>query len=292
MAATEKEVQQDEALVKQEGVEQMQERGSLLPEMGAADAIQKLDARLAQWNAIRYSLIKQTRPSDWKNFAGNFYLADVGASELLVPTGFSLTGVRIEGPKLMEDDKGKFWYVRASGVAMFQGAAIEITRSLSSRDPFFCGKDGHIAYTEIRPENVEGKCVTQLRRKAVCTLFALNGLDPTELEKGGLNISKIKTVDFKSGTRGGSAPVESSQTKVRRLMQWVQGQDKALCTPLYRILTKTPEGEKPELPEDLDIEEAARIAECLEEIAGKVQVRDLAATSEAILAYATKQVQA
>lgn len=261
----------------------------LVPRLGAPDAVEVLKTRLAQWNLIRYALIGQTRASDWLRFGNSFYLSDAGASELIVPTGFQLTDTKIDGPKILEDDKGKFWYVRAIGIAQFREAAIEVVRSLSSRDPFFAGRGEHIAYTEIRPENVEAKCLTQLRRKAVCTIFALNGLDETELGKAGINVKQIQAVEFRSGGRGGRAQMESPQSKVRRLMEWIQGQDESLFKPLYRLLSGAQEGQPATLPDQLDSVSAVQILSHLEAIQTAINNDELK-DSEAVLEFARKLV--
>ena len=275
----------------QENLPVQQDETGLVPRLGAPDAVDVLKTRLAQWNQIRYALIGQTKASDWLKFGDSFYLADSGASELIVPTGFRLTDTRIEGPKLLEDEKGKFWYIRASAVAQFQNAIVEVTRSLSSRDPFFTGRDEHIPYTDIRPENVEGKCLTQLRRKAVCTIFALNGLDEIELGKAGVNVKQIQAVEFRSGRRGGRAQTESAQSKVRRLMEWVQGQDESLFKPLYRLLSGAKEGESATPPEQLDTVSAVQILERLESIQAAIANGELKG-SEAVLEFAQKLVGA
>ena len=222
-------------------------------------------------------------------FGNSYYLRESGASELVVPTGFSLTGLQKDGPKILEDDKGKFWYVSISGIAQFREAVEEIIHSVSSRDPFFSGRGGRIAYTEIRPENVERKCVTQHRRKAICAIFALNNLTAAELLKGGIDAGKIRVVDYASGGSGGSSHIESLGQKISRIMDWVKGRDEQLWSSLYRLLTAAEDGKPVTRPDELESAVAQQVLNHLEAIQQAVTDGELA-DSAAILEYAQKLV--
>ena len=162
----------------------------------------KADEMIAGMNKIMEAALRITTEKDWVLIGGNPYLQESGSSKVRGLFGISW---RISAqPEVEIDDSGHRTYT-FRGVFTFRDSSIEAEGSRSSKDEFFCGKQGkspdQIDMTDVRMAAYTNCINNGIKR----ILPGLRNIDIETLERAGLNVNKIKGYTFKTGTKGGAS---------------------------------------------------------------------------------------
>ena len=167
-------------------------------------------------------LLKLTKPQDWVDFHGQPYLTGSGAERIRMPLGIKMIDADWKVVPRVDKEGKTYEMVIFTGKFKFRDDDFIAVGVSSTRDQFFkvrynkeTGKKELLPYEEVDFENVLKASYTDMIRNAVVRVLGLRNLSWEQLEEAGLDVSKIKRVEFESRKREEQKKATSRSSKSR-----------------------------------------------------------------------------
>lgn len=199
-------------------VTETEDQSNILKNVEGRTAVEKISALSdAIEGAMKYALTK-TKPQDWVNQSGKFYLQATGIQRMR-----SVFGIYYKDLIASKEDLGNGHYAYIfMGTAgstllnqLYGNTEIQIEGIRSSNDPFFSGKDGTRAFDMM---DVRKAAHANFQVRAVTALLGLGGFNSEDVRKAGVNIGSVTSVEYKKGAEGGGDPNVISDKQLSRLI--------------------------------------------------------------------------
>ncbi len=163
--------------------------------------------------------IQRTNPADWVKMGKGYYMTAPAAMKIRTIWGIYFRNLQI-AREVKDDGSVAFTVTGEVGSKLLDNwygseVIIECLGSRASSDPFF-GKDPDL-------EDVKKAALANFRARAVCQILGLDNMTEEDLRKNGIDPAKVTSVEFKTGSKGGSIETED---------------DKALQVKLFNVLVK------------------------------------------------------
>ena len=185
---------------------------------------QKVKASEREAEMMRGVAIARTIPEDWIMQGEFAYLQDKGAQRVAIPWGISFERHEFDDPEVeTPGDGGYVTYTVHGAATCLRTNRVEHAIGTKSTAGNFYKRDWDKSFKDgNRPKLIELKmnckkaCLTNLHGNLIRKITGLNSMPPSELEKFGLDISRIKGVQYRGGggrsepSRGRPAPRESA----------------------------------------------------------------------------------
>lgn len=199
-----------------------EEKGAL--EIIAPQGMVSIDAEVAHieknidlFNRVKIVSLKLTRAEDWVLQKDSPYLMERGAQTVGIAWGVDIFDVKVT-MEWMEDNDGRYYIFIAHGKATAKrlNRTIEDEGTCSQRDKFF-GKVGANWKTieEVDMTNIRKKAVTNLYGRLIKRVTGLINVTTGDLEKAGIDISKLTKIAYKSGQKKAEKLLPPESLKMR-----------------------------------------------------------------------------
>jgi hypothetical protein len=199
-------------------VVEAEEQCNVLKNVEGKTAVQKISALSdAIEGAMKYALTK-TKPQDWVNQGGKYYLQATGIQRMRSVFGIYYKDLTISKEVI---EGGHYAYI-CLGTAgstllnqLYGVTEITIEGIRSSKDPFFIGKDGNRDFDMM---DVRKSAHANFQVRATTALLGLGGFNQDDVAKAGINIGAVSKVDYQRGGEGGGDPSVISDKQLNRLI--------------------------------------------------------------------------
>ena len=185
---------------------------------GEIDVIAAAERSIDRWAKVQQIALKLTTENDWVNQNENPYLIHSGAERIARQFRVSITNVKKE-KIFSEDEKGERYYIWTyDGIASMPGIGQQnAVGACSSRDSLYGMKGGEYKpLSTIDEPSVMKAAHTNLIVNAITHMLGLRNLTWKQLENAGVDISKIKKVEYKTGSKGGSQEKNLSEKALKK----------------------------------------------------------------------------
>src|SRR5262245_14427338 len=190
--------------------------GSLLDRWVNSDpeaAVARVESMVKMLEALRVASIRATYPADWcihvaRDQDGNIvsqtgYLQDCGAER-----AGKVWGIEVGSPAIEREDfpdSTYCYHMVADAFSRVTGERLDYAEgSRWSGDLFFTRRqDG--PENKIDPTDVRKAAWANLHGRAVRSLSGLTQVPLEQLGKAGLDVSKVRTIDYNKGAKGGTS---------------------------------------------------------------------------------------
>ena len=168
---------------------------------GLLSQAEQAEKMVAALNRMMIAAIKITTHLDWVLIGGNPYLQESGATKVARLFGISWRILNVE--KEMDEGYPAFTYRMEFRMGRH---TIECEGSRSGKDEFFAGKEHHKSPDEVELLDVKKAAYTNCLNNGIKRILpGLRNIDMVSLEKGGIEIDKVRGYTFKTGSKGGNS---------------------------------------------------------------------------------------
>lgn len=177
--------------------------------------IDRIEKNIEFFNKIKLTSLKLTKPSDWVFQQEGPYLMDRGAENIAIAWGVDISDVKMR-MEWAEDDKGRYYTFVATGKAYSKrlGRYIEDIGVCSQRDKLFGMIKGEFkSIEEIDMANIRRKAITNLHSRLIKRIIGLMSITEDDLKEAGIDTSKIKRIEYKSGSKKTEKTATESEKK-------------------------------------------------------------------------------
>ena len=182
--------------------------------------IDRIEKNIEFFNKIKLTSLKLTKPSDWVFQQEGPYLMDRGAENIAIAWGVDISDVKMR-MEWAEDDKGRYYTFVATGKAYSKrlGRYIEDIGVCSQRDKLFGMIKGEFkSIEEIDMANIRRKAITNLHSRLIKRIIGLMSITEDDLKEAGIDTSKIKRIEYKSGSKKTEKTATESEKKRQKDM--------------------------------------------------------------------------
>jgi len=182
--------------------------------------IDRIEKNIKFFNKIKITYLKLTKPSDWVFQQEDPYLRDRGAENIAIAWGVDISDVKMR-MEWAEDDKGRYYTFVATGKAYSKrlGRYIEDIGVCSQRDKLFGMIKGEFKpIEEIDMANIRRKAITNLHSRLIKRIIGLMSITEDDLKEAGIDTSKIKRIEYKSGSKKTEKTATESEKKRQKDM--------------------------------------------------------------------------
>ncbi|MHB1125319.1 MAG: hypothetical protein ACYC0T_21755 [Ramlibacter sp.] len=167
---------------------------------------------------IKRAALKVTNERDWSNQNGNPYLEGSGSEKVARLFGISWS---IDPPVITNNEDGHFSYTY-KGYFSLGSATIEFEGSRGSDDGFFSRGD-KLPPSEIDKNDVKKSALTNTIGNGVTRILGIRNLSWEDLKNAGLDIEKIKKIDYTKPEMSGEA--KDLKTEISKMLSEMSGND-------------------------------------------------------------------
>lgn len=211
------------------------------------------EKRIEAIRKIRIYAFKVSNPSDWILQNGKPYLQESGSAKIARLYGISW---RIDPCSYFLEDDGHFRF-EYKGYFSMKDIEVEAIGSRSSRDSFFSKGKGGIdkPLSEIDKGDVQKSALTNCIGNGIGHLLGLKNITIDELRESGLDVTKIKGVEYDSKDNKEMSPeFQDKRTKIWDMIKEMCNNDETKCAALLVKLTSFTAGDGKEVPGKSKIE--------------------------------------
>ena len=165
--------------------------------------VDRIEKNIEFFNKIKTTSLKLTKPSDWIFQQEGPYLMDRGAENVAIAWGVDISDVKMR-MEWAEDDKGRYYTFVVTGKAYAKrlGRYVEDIGVCSQRDKLFGMIGGEFKPVEdVDMANIRRKAVTNLYSRLIKRVVGLMSVTEEDLKEAGIDVSKIKRIEYKSGSK-------------------------------------------------------------------------------------------
>lgn len=165
--------------------------------------------------AVKVSL-QRTNSADWVKMGGKFYLQASGCQKIR-----SVWGIYFRNKSVAREDypSGGYGYFVTGEVGSqlldrFYGKEItvEADGGRSSNDPFFAKGN-----READPQDVRKAALSNFEARAIASFLGLKNFTQEDLQKNGIRVEAVQSVDYQKGGEGGGNTDLISEAQRKRL---------------------------------------------------------------------------
>lgn len=183
------------------------------------------EKKVELYKRIRTVALKATTEDDWIIQKDGPYLMERGASSIANLYGVDIPAYKVDR-EMMEDEKGRYFIFTAIGSAFSRslGRWVSDIGTCSQRDKFFGTLEGELKPMEdIDLTMIKKKAGTNLKNRLVKSICGLLNVTMDDLKAAGLNVDKIKKIEYKSGRQKREATLSKEAKQLRdKLWGWIQ----------------------------------------------------------------------
>ena len=141
--------------------------------------------------------LRVTNKNGWNDVGGRPYLNESGCMKVGALFGVSLTGTEVKELRESYEGQAVVRYV-AKTTTTFLGRQIEVEGLSVSREPFFSRKNGQpIPLSEVDPNTVRKKAVTNAHSRAIKKILGLGGITWDEVRDASVRKDDVSSVEYK-----------------------------------------------------------------------------------------------
>jgi hypothetical protein len=212
-------------------------------EISLEQALADVDRNIEFFRTIQVRALKLTKEQDWLDNGGSPYLMDKGAEKIGDAWGISVSPRTEDKITLTcewaEDKEGPYFTYIAQGKAYSRVLRrwIEDIGVCSQRDKFFGMARGELKMLEdVDRAMIRKKAVTNLHVRLIKRMVGLLSATWEDLIAAGLDVSKIKKIEYQSQDKKLSAVAMGQCEKIKMMaMALGAGQEKAAAEALRHI---------------------------------------------------------
>jgi hypothetical protein len=193
-------------------------------EVDIGKVVEKVEKAIAQFKAVKIISLKLTNPEDWviqkrgESDRGTPFPMDRGLENIRLAFGIDVSGLnlRLENST---DEKGDYYTWVATGKAFSRklGTYIEDIGVCSQRDKFFGMIGGKLKEVEdVDAANIRKKAVTNLYSRLIRRTVGLLNVTFDDLQTAGFDISRMQSVTYREGAKGGRVPLSEEAQKIAK----------------------------------------------------------------------------
>jgi hypothetical protein len=193
---------------------------------------------------IRKLAIKMTNYADWTNQGGKPYLLKSGCDKIAGGFGIRVENAKYIEPETVTDELGEYRIYTVTGDFVWQNNYKSNVGKCSTRDSFFCMKDGSPKpLSEIDVVSVQKKAFTNMLQRGIKDLLGLayTWQEIKEYSEGKIDKDTCAHVNYQSkGNDKSPPPADTEQDKILRseigsmLMEMNNGDKNALANQLEK----------------------------------------------------------
>jgi len=173
-------------------------------ELTVDEKVKLVGEKLDLFNRIKNISLKLTKPSDWIiHTDDNPYLMDRGSENVGIAFGVDVSGIKLN-QEWHEDKDGRYYEYVATGMGYSKvlNRVVEDIGVCSQRDKFFGRVKGELKpIEEVDMPNIRRKAITNLHSRLIKRLVGLMNITLNDLQEAKLDISKIKKIEYKTGSQ-------------------------------------------------------------------------------------------
>lgn len=162
--------------------------------------------------------LKVTNYRDWADQSGSPYLVHSGAEKIARLFGIKLSNINTV-KEWAEDTKGKYYIYKTTGIVALPGTidSIEALGTCSQRDGFFAKAKGEwLDSLEVDETNIMKSSYSNFVVNGITHLLGLRNLTWEEVEKAGIDKSKVVKIDYQKGTQKVQKTLSKEAIETRR----------------------------------------------------------------------------
>ena len=168
------------------------------------EELKEIEKKLELFNKVKIISLKLTKPSDWIiHTDDNPYLMDRGSENIGIAFGVDVTGIKLN-QEWHEDNDGRYYEYVATGMGYAKrlNRVVEDIGVCSQRDKFFGSVGGELKpIEEVDMANIRRKAITNLHSRLIKRLVGLMNITLDDLKEAGIDTSKIKKIEYKTGSK-------------------------------------------------------------------------------------------
>lgn len=204
--------------------------------------VQKVEKQIELYKRIKIVSLKLTKEKDWIfQDKDSPYLMDRGAENIAIAWGINIPGDIDLKMEWQEDDKGRYYAFIAKGKAYSKKLDrwVSDIGVCSQRDKFFGTVYGNFKEIhEVDMANIRRKAVTNLHSRLIKRCVGLMGVTTEDLKEAGLDVKKIRGIDYEKGTQKAKAQLSPKGKEVLQklgdMLMMMANNDKKAATELLK----------------------------------------------------------
>ena len=190
-----------------------------LEKLSLEEIIEKTESDIKLYKKIKILSLKMTTPNDWIDQKGKPYLQIDGTEAVATLWGVDYFGIKPDDGIEYEDDKGKYRLFTCEGKFYSKKLKryIEEIGACSTRDEFFGTVRGEIKkLSEVSLVDIKKSAVTNCKIRGIKSVIGLKNVTYDDLKEAGIDISRIKKIEYKNGTQKISKTIDTKSVELRK----------------------------------------------------------------------------